>query len=280
MRNESQKLARLLPEDVEGWQIGREDRLFNRGNLYNYIDGGAELYLSYGFLEMIGRTYTQPGQPDIVVDIFDMGSSRNAFGVFSHSRESIESDFGQGSEYYEGFLHFWKDRYLVSILASPETPESKQALALLAAEIETAIAKDGPLPGILKFLPKQNLVEESVRYFRHHVWMNSHYFIAVENILNINDQTDALLARYGKPEQRSILLLVKYPQDKEAEAAYTSFAKAYLPELAHEPSAQVGDGTWTASQVSGNLLMIVFKAPSPETALSLIEAVQRKLNPF
>ena len=110
--------------------------------------------------------------------------------------------------------------------------------------------------------------------------MNSHYFIAEENILNINDQTDALLARYGKPEQRIILLLVKYPQDKEAEAAYTSFAKAYLPELAHEPSAQVSDGTWTASQVSGNLLIIVFKAPSPETALSLIEAAQRKLDPF
>ena len=280
MRDESQKLARLLPEAVEGWQIGREDQVFNRENLYNYINGGAELYLSYGFLEMISRTYTQPGQPDIVVDILDMGTSQNTFGVFAHSRESIASDFGQGSEYHQGYLQFWRDHYLVSIIASPETAESKQAIFTLAKEIETAIGVEGPLPDILGLLPEQNLVEESVRYFRNHFWMNSHFFLADENILSLNDQTDALLARYGALGQRSILLLVNYPRDKEAEAAYTSFAKAYLPELAHEPSAQVGDGTWTASQVSGNLLMIVFKAPSPETALSLIEAVQRKLDPF
>ena len=33
MQKESQKLARLLPEAVEGWRIGRVDQIFNRDNL-------------------------------------------------------------------------------------------------------------------------------------------------------------------------------------------------------------------------------------------------------
>lgn len=278
MRDETPKLVRLLPEAVEGWQIGREDQVFNRGNLYNYIDGGAELYLSYGFLEMISRTYTQPGQPDIVVDILDMGTSQNAFGVFAHSRESIASDFGQGSEYHQGYLQFWRDHYLISIIASPETAESKQAIFTLAKEIETAIGVEGPLPDILGLLPEQNLVEESVRYFRNHFWMNSHFFLAEENILNLNDQTDALLARYGALGQRSILLLVKYPQDGEAEAAYASFTEAYLPELRDEPAIRSEDGSWTSGRLSGNLITIVFNASSQDAALSLADAVQDKLN--
>ncbi|MBA7628575.1 hypothetical protein ES703_36063 [subsurface metagenome] len=274
MQKESQRLARLLPETVEGWQIGRDDQVFNRENLYNYINGGAEIYLSYGFIEMINRTYVLPDQPDVIADILDMGTSQNAFGVFAHSRESIASDFGQGSEYHLGYLHFWKDRYVISIISSPETTESKQTIFTLAKEIETAIGVDGPLPDILKLLPEQNLVEESIRYFRNHFWMNSHFFIAEENILSLNDQTDAVLARYGALGQRSILLLVKYPQASEAEAAYASFTEAYLPELRDEPAIRSEDGSWTSGHLSGNLVTIVFNASSQAAALSLVNAVQ------
>jgi len=278
MREESQKLARLLPDAVEGWQIGREDQVFNRGNLYNYINGGAEIYLAYGFKELINRTYVLPDQPDLLADILDMGASENAFGVFAHSRESIASDFGQGSEYHQGYLHFWKDRYVISIISSPETAESKQAIFSLAKEIETAIGVDGPLPGILELLPEQNLVEESIRYVRNHFWMNSHFFIAEENILNLNDQTDAVLAKYGALGQRSVLLLVQYPQDSEAEAAFASFTEAYLPELHDEPAVRSEDGSWTSARLSGNLITIVFNASSQKAALSLAGAVQDKLN--
>jgi len=274
MQKESQRLARLLPETVEGWQIGHDDQVFNRENLYNYINGGAEIYLSYGFIEMINRTYVLPDQPDVIADILDMGTSQNAFGVFAHSRESIAADFGQGSEYHQGYLHFWKDRYVISIISNPETAESKQTIFTLAKEIETAIGVDGPLPDILELLPEQNLVEESIRYVREHFWMNSHFFIAEENILNLNDQTDAVLARYGALGQRSILLLVKYPQASEAEVAYTSFTEAYLPELRDEPAIRSEDGSWTSGHLSGNLITIVFNASSQAAALSLVNAVQ------
>jgi hypothetical protein len=269
-------LALLLPGAVKDWKVVAKDQIYNRDNLYDYIDGGAELYLSYGFKKVINRTYARPGQPDMVADLFDMETSQNAYGVFTHARETVDDTFGQGSQYAEGLLLFWKDRYYVSILTIPETIESKKAIFDLARKIETAIAKEGPLPDILNLLPKQSLVEESIRYFRHYVWLNSHYFVADQNILHINENTDALLAKYGEGKKRYLLLLVKYRKDKDAKRAYSDFVKYYLPELSKGPAVQIEDGTWTACQLAGDLLIIVFNAPLRNKALQMIEAVQKK----
>ena len=56
----------------------------------------------------MSKTYQKEGQPEIIVDLFDMGTSQNAYGVFSHARETVEQNFGQGSQYTEGLLIFWK----------------------------------------------------------------------------------------------------------------------------------------------------------------------------
>jgi hypothetical protein len=191
-------LALLLPDIIEGWNVVENDHTYNPETLYDYIDGGAELYLSYGFNEVLSRRYTKYEQPDIVVDIFDMGTSHNAYGTFSHSRETLDSTFGQGSEYAEGLLLFWKDRYFISILTFPETVESKKAIFQLARIIEKAIPNEGPLPQILDILPQKSLVPESIRYFHHYIWLNSYYYVADQNILHIDEKTDALLAKYGE----------------------------------------------------------------------------------
>ena len=268
--------ALLLPDTIQGWKVAAKDQIYNRNNLYDYIDGGAELYLSYGFQNVVNRTYVKSGQPDMVVDVFDMGDSQNAYGVFSHAREEEDTTFGQGSQYAAGLLLFWKDRYYISILTIPETVESKKAIFELAGKIEKAIGKEGPLPEILTLLPQQSLVKESIRYFRHYVWLNSYYFVADQNILHINEKTKALLAKYGEKKKRYLLLLVKYSSDKDAKHAYDDFAKYYLPELSQETVVKIEDGTWTACRLEKNLLIIVLNAPVKGKALHLIEAVQKK----
>jgi hypothetical protein len=269
-------LTDLLPEAFDGWDISEKDQTYNRDNLFEYINGGAELYLSYGFTEVLSRRYSRPDQPDVVVDVFDMQNSRNAFGVFSFSREIVDQTFGQGSQYTAGLMLFWKDGYYVSILASPETPESKDAVYGLARHLDEVIADEGPLPGVLSLLPRPGLIKESVRYFFHYIWLNSHYFIADENILHIDETTEALLAKYDRDGRRLILLLIQYRGEKEASRAYGDFAKSYLPELSKKPAVQIEDGTWTGCRKENNLLMVVFNAGAEDEALDLMGAVQTK----
>jgi hypothetical protein len=270
-------LASLLPDAIEDWNVSAKDQMYSREDLYKYIDGGAELYISYGFKKVINRTYSKRGQPDMFVDLFDMGTSQNAFGVFSHSRETIDNTFGQGSQYTEGLLLFWKDRFFVSVLASPETVESRSAVFDIAGKIETAIKNEGPLPEILDLLPDQSLVRESIRYFHHYIWLNSHYFVSDRNILHINETTDALLAKYGEQKKRYILLLVKYKKNRDAETAYNDFIRHRLPAISGKRAVRIEDGTWTACQLTGSFLVVVFNAPVKERALHLIEAVKEKI---
>jgi hypothetical protein len=270
-------LALLLPDTIHGWKVTQKDALYSKDTLYDYIDGGAELYLSYGFKRVINRTYVKPQQPDMVVDIFDMDTSQNAYGVFSHSMETVETTFGQGSQYSEGLLLFWKGHYYISIMAHPETAESKKALFDLGKKIDRAIGEEGPLPAILNLLPQRALIRESIRSFHHHAWLNSHYFVADQNILHIDDTTDALLAKYGEAKNRSLLLLIQYKDVKAAQSAYTNFVKQYLPELSQKKSVHIEDGTWTACQLQGNLLIAVFNAPKEDEAVLLIHEVEKRL---
>ncbi len=267
-------LVNLLPDEVKGWKK-QEDQIYNRETLYEYINGGAELYISYGFKEVLSRKYTKSGQPDILVELFDMDSSTNAYGIFSHSREEIDTTFGQGSQYTFGLMLFWKDQYLVSILASPETEESKQAVFALAQNIDYAIPAKGQIPEIIKLLPQKNLIQESIRYFRHYIWLNSHYYIADKNILNIDESTHAVLAKYLNNGNQSILLLVNYPNNNKATEAYNSFKKHYLPELVNKNIVKMEDGTWTGCRLKDSLLSVVFNTNEEQRVKTLLGLINK-----
>ncbi|UCH84081.1 MAG: hypothetical protein JSW50_16910 [Candidatus Latescibacterota bacterium] len=267
----------LLPAETNGWTASGEDTVYKGNELYTYINGGAELYISYGFKSVVSRTYTRPDEPDIIVDVFDMGSSQDAFGVFAHSREIIDDTVGQGSQYTTGLLLFWKNRYFVSVLASPETVESKKAVYNIGRAVAKAIPEDGPLPDILGLLPGDALIEESIRYFHHYVWLNSHYFIADENILRIDDSTDAVLAKYTEGRARGILLVIDYPDIAAAKTAQAGFLKVYLPDLDEQPAVRLEDDTWAGCRRSDSVLSIVLNAQSQETVVGLLDAVQTKV---
>lgn len=145
--------AKILPDKVDRWNKVEPPGTYSPETLSNYIDGGAELYLSYNFKNSLAVKYKDAAENEIAVDIFDMGSSYDAFGVFAHTRETNTKDFGQGSEYAAGLLTFWKGRFYVSVLAYPETPASKNAVTSLGQVIAGAIKDEGPLPPILALLP-------------------------------------------------------------------------------------------------------------------------------
>ena len=71
------------PQEAAGWKWDREVATFKGKSLYDYIDGAAEVYLAYNYRQVSARRYVKPNQPDIIADVYRMGSSEDAFGVFS-----------------------------------------------------------------------------------------------------------------------------------------------------------------------------------------------------
>jgi hypothetical protein len=211
--------AAKLPVRAGDWKKPAMPVPYDRKSLYDYIDGGAELYLAFGFQGAITFEYSAGADDEIKVDLFDMGSPAGAFGVFAHGRESIASEVGQGSEYSAGLLTFWKHRWFVSLLGYPETPAKRKAVYELAHAIAALISETGRPPAIVGALPKPGLVEASVRTFHHPLLQNDYVTLSQDNPLGIGEKTDAVLARYVRPDERHVLMVVDYPSVADAQKA-------------------------------------------------------------
>lgn len=74
----------LTPDDLPGAVVTTTGR-FDGQALYGYIDGGAEVYLEYGFIRLTLQTVELNGIR-VQVELYCMKDSAAAFGIFSISR--------------------------------------------------------------------------------------------------------------------------------------------------------------------------------------------------
>jgi hypothetical protein len=269
--------AKSLPDSIDGWKKLSKDRTFNDKNLYDYIDGAAELYISFGFSKVFNRIYSAGEEKEIFVDIFYMNTPPDAFGAFSFSSGKIGNDFGMQSQIAKGAIVFWKNNFYVSITSSPATDESEKLCLKLAKLIDESIKEKGTFPEIVKYLPTEALDKESIRYFRHCVWLNSHTFISNENILNITQNTHAVFAKYGDKE-KSILLIVKYPTVKEAGNAKEKFIAGYNPALKQRQILKMKNGKYCGVKLVNNFFIGVFEGAKENVVKNLIDLAKTSIN--
>jgi len=265
-----------LPKQVLVWSVETDDRIYDSETIFGYIDGGAEVYRAYNMRRCLSRRYTSPNGPVIVLDIFDMGSSEDAYGVFTHDPEGDVVDLGQDGRLRPGWLNFWKDRFFVSIYTEEETTLAIQAVKALGKRIDSLISTRGNRPKILKLLPPEGLKSDSIRYLHHPIILNYHYYISDANLLNLSPQTDAVLASYQRQAEEALILLASYSEPAAAAGAYTSFLKHYLADADRNGAAILENNKWCAAKVKGRLLVIVLEADSRQLADGLLEAVKQK----
>jgi len=269
-----------LPENISGWKKSSTEGYYTPENLFEYINGNAELFISYDFRNLITLTYNKDESTEITVDIFDMGNPANAYGVFSHSRENEDKFISDeiGSEYGGGLLTFWKGRFYISILVYPETEERKEIVRNISKRISELIRGKNTKPDILSLLPTKNLSLFSIRYFYHHIWLNSHFYISGENILNLGKDTEAVLAKYYPDKEDktpTIFLLINYSDPGNAERALQSFLKNYLHD-SENGFARLSNGRWAGIEQNGKMITIILNAPDRVYAAALLKKVEYK----
>lgn len=276
---ETMKLEISFSAETGGWKWDGKVRNFNPRTLFDYMDGAAELYLAYGFQSLDVYQFEKPGQPSLTMEIYVMGSSADAYGVFSFEKQDEDAGIGQGSEFGGGMLRFWKDHYFVSIYGEGEGPELETAIIHLGKELAQSVPKNGPPPQLIQNLPdiKLGLIPKSIRYLRSHVLLNQRYFIANQNILHLSLQAEAVIAQYLRGTQKIHLLLIQYPGEKQAETALSSFEKAYMPEAGEKGLLQTEDRKWTVARRHREFILAVFGAPALADADELIKAAEVKL---
>jgi hypothetical protein len=262
-----------LPDEAAGWKAAAPADRYDARTIFQYIDGHGEVYLAYGMTSCLARRYAGPeGEGDVVVDVFEMASPADAFGVFTHSREGEPADVGQGSTFGYGTLSFWKGRYFVSVYAERESERARTAVLALGRAVAASIGETGEPPALVGRLPRAGLDETSLVYLRHPRILEAHVPVGPDNPLGVGPQAPAVTGRYRTDGGTADLVVVEYEDAAAAEAAGAGFAQGFLD--GGRP-AHRDDGWCGAAALTARARAFVLRAPSRETALDLLAQAKK-----
>ncbi len=134
-------------------------------SLYQYIDGGADIYLLYEFRSLLHQGFNS-GETELTADVYDMGKPEDAFGVYAAERSPGYKFMQIGVEGYrsEGILNFLQDHYYVKLSGSG--PNARVLLDQFARILSVRIGGSQTVPALLKKLPLESRVKHSEQYVR------------------------------------------------------------------------------------------------------------------
>ena len=262
-----------IPMQIRDWSVVEEDRFYDRATL---ADDGSELYLSFDLQEAFIRRYTKVDDPDleIVLDVYDMGTSEEAFGIFSCEREDQDIGVGQGSEYGGGVLRFWKNRFFVSMVSLGDEEYAEPAMMDIARGVADAISGEGTRPHLASRLPSEGLLESELRYFHTMQCLNDYYVLGGENTLALDEETNCVIGPYEREDEAGFLLLVEYGNEQKARAAFKGFLSSYFLKAESPGIVQKRNGRWAHAKHEGPFILAVFDAPNPEWSEKLLSEVK------
>ena len=233
----SLKPVDLLPvnDDVADWVRSRKPSGYTAKNLYKDTLGGhPELYRAYGVIEQAEVEYQTPllgSYPLIRVEIFDMGTAENAFGIYSFNQYP-EAEFewvGNRAVISGKFLRFWKGKYFVEIEGYEFASKVQEGMVELAKSVAGRI-KDSPTkPHLLKLLPA-NRIPHSVKYFFDDTTLRKIYSFLPDDGLELGSDSTGITASYAHKKSENkhwadtmVAFLIRYPTESVATEAYNHY---------------------------------------------------------
>lgn len=158
-KNEALTIEDLLVKnnEITGWTYSGSGWIANNSSeLTHNINGGAELYIKYGFIEAASQNYQgtiNTVSCEIVLTVYNLGTDENVTALFDDPDLGLTSALiwsdnpaGTVAKYirYSGLsqvLCFYRDNYLVYLTMSFDTEESLNILKQFGYNVDEKISK-------------------------------------------------------------------------------------------------------------------------------------------
>ena len=213
-------LKSLLPI-VEGMKANESPDTYFPESLFEYINGAAEIYLSYDFKELIVAEYTKNDSSDsVAVEIYDMGNHKNSFGIYSAERYPDNEFLDLGTQGYmeEGALNFLVGRYYVKLLCYDCEERSDQWLHVFSEEIVNRAENREGFPAYLQPFPKEGLITNTEKFILRNVmgykFLHDGYVVSYE----MKELSFDCFLIEGKNPDEATSMLNKYLDAKGADS--------------------------------------------------------------
>jgi len=207
-------LESLLPQ-LKDWSPSEDPQSYFPESLFEYINGAAEIYLSYEFKELIVAQYQKAGSPaNLSVEIYDMAAGRNAFGIYSAERFPDNRFIEIGSQGYieEGTLNFLVGRYYVKLLCF-DCEEEATELRRFAGDIVRLAEQEPGFPVQFSAFPEAGRLPHTDKFI-------------LRNVLGYGFLHDGYLATYRIDDQEFDCFVLEGSDPEDAAAMLEKFLEA------------------------------------------------------
>jgi hypothetical protein len=199
LKNEAERngISTLLPrnEDMDNWETKNEPLYCVGEDLYELINGGAEIYHEYGFKEIISQEYESLNGKSINLEIYKMENSVSAFGIYSFktSSDGKKIDIGNEALLEDYYLNFWKGEYLITLVGFDTKKETLDGILDLAKIINEKITSVGHKPVLVDMLTLETGSPLQVKYLKGNLALFNNYEFDSQNIFGV---TEGVIGKY------------------------------------------------------------------------------------
>jgi hypothetical protein len=225
-------MEKLFPE-IKGFLLQGKVNIYDPENLYQYIDGAAELYLAYQCKQLGVLTYQNPQEQSINIEIYCFNGPDHAFGLYTQERSGYVGNFidiGSQGYYEQGMLNFYKGAYYVKMM-SYQISDDESLMVNTGRLVADRLQGKAGLPVIMNSFPK---IARTV---------NSERFIA-KNFLGYDFFSDVFTVDYPIPgvAYSSFTLFVITGQDeKQSKERLKEYLSSRVDEIQKEKVYSVND---------------------------------------
>lgn len=144
----------VLPE-LEGFKKTTNYPVFGPENLWDFINGAADTYLAYGFIDLHVAEYKK-GKNVIKLEIYRHNDNIMAFGIYSTERSPSFRFMNLGAQGYiaDGAINFFKGNYYVKIRTYSKSEKILQSSESLALRVANMLKGGTEMPAVLSKFPE------------------------------------------------------------------------------------------------------------------------------
>ena len=189
--------------DLSGFKKNTDFQVFAPDNLWDFIDGAAETYLAYGFVDLHVAEYKK-GKNVIKLEIYRHSDHTMAFGIYSTERSPSFEYMKLGAQGYsvDGAINFFKGNYYVKVRTYSKNEKTLHAARSLAMNAAGMLEGSTDMPQILTLFPAEGKKMNEEMYINESVL--GHKFLNQAFRANYETGTDSLsvfIFNFKTPEE-------------------------------------------------------------------------------
>jgi hypothetical protein len=200
--------------ELQMWNPIGQPQTAQGEDLFQLINGGAEIYHEYGFKNAIIQSYTHENGLSLNIEIYEMEDAVSAYGVFSFKTGSQgqKTDVGTEAVLEDYYLNFWKGNLVVTLIGFDTSQATQQALMEFAQIIESKLPdSEEDYPPLIKFIKSRFPGVIRTVYLEGNLALYNQYEFDTENIFGIKKGAAAYFSDHT-------LFIFEYRNKGEAQA--------------------------------------------------------------